>query len=114
MVLLLFKRANQWLYIVYSFLLLGGSLGSSHHCQDVRWQSHLISEVVVAQPSLFCFRKVLADCYNGTLVHVPCVTGVLEGAVFLGALPFLADEVHANILLQISWEDVRGTGIGVF
>jgi len=55
------NRANQCLKFIYSFLLLGGSLRSSHHCLYVRWQSRLISEVVVTQPSLFCCCKVPGD-----------------------------------------------------
>jgi len=55
------NRANQCLKFIYSFLLLGGSLRSSHHCLYVRWQSRLISEVVLAQPSLFCCCKASCD-----------------------------------------------------
>ena len=66
-------------YILFIlFLLLGGSLQSSHHCLYVRWQSCLILEMVVAQPSFFCRCKVPGDCYDSCLIHVPWVTRVLE------------------------------------
>ena len=56
------KRANQVLEVIYSFLLLGGSLQSSHHCLYVLWKSRLIPNVAVAQPSHFCCCKVLGNC----------------------------------------------------
>ena len=47
-------------------------------------------------------------------IHVPWIARLLELAILLGALPVLAGEVNANPLLQVSWEDVCGTGIELF
>ena len=96
------------------FLLLGGSLRSSHHCLHVRWQSCLITEMVGAQPTLLHCCKVPANCYDQIHIHVPWVTRVNECAKLPSALPSLAGEIHADLFGQVSWEDVRGTGLRVF
>ena len=69
--------------------------------------------MVGAQPTLLHRCKIPADCYDRILIHVPWVTRVNECAKLPCALPSLACEIHADLFSQVSWEDVRGTGLGV-
>ena len=93
-------------FIVHYILLLGRSLQASYHCLYICWQCRFILEVVVAQPSLFVHSKVSGNCFTGDSVHRPWILRVHERAEFSGTFLSLAGEVCADLLGQVSWEDV--------